>query len=130
VLRSAGGGPALYFSKDHFGSILSESNVVLGLSGTANEQAAGLGKPVFSFWGEGPQITRKFLTAQKKLLGHALSVFPPDPDRVAAAMFETLTDEARARTAREDGMRRMAGRGSIDSIIGEIEAHLDRIDGL
>ena len=116
-------GIVLLFSKTLFGNILAESRAVIGLSGTANEQAAGLGKPVFTFWGEGPQITEKFLVAQKKLLGEALFLFPPDPHRISREIYGVLKDEGILKKARDDGLRRMAGRGSIKAIVSEIEAH-------
>jgi uncharacterized protein (TIGR03492 family) len=124
VYRLEKGEIELHFSRTLFGNILSESTAVIGLSGTANEQAAGLGKPVFAFWGDGPQITRKFLIAQKKLLGHALFVFPPDTEEVACRMYEVLQDEALMQKARADGIRRMSGRGSIGLILRKIEAYL------
>ena len=124
VYRLEKSGIELYFSKTLFGNILSESTALIGLSGTANEQAAGLGKPVFAFWGDGPQITKKFLIAQKKLLGEALFVFPPDPEEIVRCMYEVLQDEALMKKAREDGIRRMSGRGSIGLILGEIGAYL------
>ena len=116
----------LFFSKKLFGNILSESIAVIGLSGTANEQAAGLGKPVFAFWGNGPQITEKFLRAQKKLLGEALFIFPPEPERIYRSVHEVLRDKKLLKKARDDGMQRMAGRGSIRAIVHEIEAYINR----
>jgi len=120
-------GIVLLFFKTLFGNIIAESKAVIGLSGTANEQAAGLGKPVFTFWGEGPQITAKFLVAQKKLLGEALFLFPPDPPRISREIYEVLKDEGILKKARDDGIRRMAGRGSIKGIVCEIEARARRL---
>ena len=126
VYRVPGSDIELLFSKTLFGNVLSESTAVIGLSGTANEQAAGLGKPVFAFWGKGPQITEKFLRAQKKLLGEALFIFPPEPERICRSVYEVLGDDELLRKAREEGIRRMAGRGSIRAIVHEIEAYLHR----
>jgi uncharacterized protein (TIGR03492 family) len=115
------GSPAeIFISQGAFGDILNESTAVIGTSGTGNEQAAGMGKPVFGFWGRGPQITEKFMRAQKRLLGPSLILHPPDPSRIAAAMIETLGDGNLLSRIESNGKERMAGRGSIDCIVREI----------
>ena len=39
------------------------------MAGTATEQAIGLGKPVIQIEGKGPQFTKSFAEAQRRLLG-------------------------------------------------------------
>ena len=39
------------------------------MAGTAAEQAIGLGKPVIQIEGKGPQFTKTFAEAQRRLLG-------------------------------------------------------------
>ena len=39
------------------------------MAGTASEQAIGLGKPVIQIEGKGPQFTKSFAEAQRRLLG-------------------------------------------------------------
>ena len=39
------------------------------MAGTASEQAIGLGKPVIQIEGQGPQFTKSFAEAQRRLLG-------------------------------------------------------------
>ena len=39
------------------------------MAGTATEQAVGLSKPVIQMVGNGPQFTKKFAEAQRRLLG-------------------------------------------------------------
>ena len=39
------------------------------MAGTAAEQAIGLGKPVIQIEGKGPQFTKSFAEAQRRLLG-------------------------------------------------------------
>ena len=53
-----------------FEKILSRSDVVISMSGTAAEQAVGLAKPVIQIDGPGPQFTRSFAFAQRRLLGN------------------------------------------------------------
>lgn len=59
-----------------FVSAVQESDIVVGLAGTANEQAVFLGKTVLTFPGFGPQSTLKRFKEQHKLLGKNLIVLP------------------------------------------------------
>ena len=52
-----------------FEATLSESNFVISMAGTASEQAIGLAKPVIQIEGNGPQFTKSFAEAQRRLLG-------------------------------------------------------------
>ena len=114
----------IIISDTHFGDIINESKIIIGTSGTANEQAAGLGKPIFSFWGKGPQITKKFLKAQKRLLGKSLFVFDPEPKRIAKEILEVINDEKLLKEIEENGKQRMAGRGSIEKISERIVRYI------
>ena len=53
-----------------FEKILSRSDIVISMSGTATEQAVGLAKPVIQIEGPGPQFTSSFAYAQRRLLGN------------------------------------------------------------
>ena len=53
-----------------FEKILSSSDVVISMAGTAAEQAVGLAKPVIQIEGSGPQFTSSFACAQRRLLGN------------------------------------------------------------
>ncbi len=55
--------------RDSFSQVLQSSDVVLSMSGTATEQAVGLGRPVVQLVGKGPQFTASFAEAQRRLLG-------------------------------------------------------------
>ncbi len=52
-----------------FAAVLNGSDLVLSMTGTAAEQAVGLGKPVLQLEGPGPQFTAGFAEAQRRLLG-------------------------------------------------------------
>jgi uncharacterized protein (TIGR03492 family) len=52
-----------------FAPVLRESDLVLSMTGTAAEQAVGLGLPVLQLAGGGPQFTAGFAEAQRRLLG-------------------------------------------------------------
>jgi uncharacterized protein (TIGR03492 family) len=114
----------VFISQYMFGDIINEAVALIGTSGTGNEQAAGLGKPVFGFWGNGPQITKKFMKAQKKLLGPSLILSPPQPERIAGNMIDLLKDDARLEAIAANGRMRMQGRGSISQIVKKIVDHI------
>ena len=57
------------FKWNSFEEILVKSNCVISMAGTATEQAIGLGKPVIQIEGNGPQFTKSFAEAQRRLLG-------------------------------------------------------------
>jgi len=116
----------IVISQTSFGDIINESKAVIGLSGTGNEQAAGLGKPVFAFWGKGPQMTKKFLVAQKRLLGLSLQIGPPDPERIAGIILDTLKDGFLLKKIEENGKMRMAGRGSVKLMAEEIRRYVEQ----
>jgi len=54
---------------NNFDKILLKSRCCISMAGTAAEQAVGLGKPVIQIEGKGPQFTKSFAEAQRRLLG-------------------------------------------------------------
>ena len=58
---------------DAFADILQQSSLVIGMTGTAVEQAVGLGKPVITVPGNGPAFTYRFAEAQHRLLGNSVT---------------------------------------------------------
>jgi len=50
-------------SADAFADILQQSSLVIGMTGTAVEQAVGLGKPLIAVPGNGPAFTYRFAEA-------------------------------------------------------------------
>lgn len=102
-----------------FGSALNSATVAVGLAGTANEQAAGRGKPVVVFPGDGAQYTRRFMRLQQRLLGDAL-IPTPDGERAAAAVVRLLQDPTERARRGEVGHRRMGNGGAVESVAQEI----------
>jgi uncharacterized protein (TIGR03492 family) len=100
--------------------------VVIGMAGGANEQAAGLGKPVVAFPGTGPQFTPRFLEEQKRLLGEALVATPHWQD-AARALARLLDDrEERERRGRA-GVERFGGAGAAAAIARRLLARLSAL---
>ena len=54
---------------NNFDKVLLKSRCCISMAGTAAEQAVGLGKPVIQIEGKGPQFTKSFAEAQRRLLG-------------------------------------------------------------
>jgi uncharacterized protein (TIGR03492 family) len=59
-----------------FNTVLQNSDLVIGMAGTAIEQAVGLAKPVLQVPGQGPQFTAAFAEAQRRLLGPTVFCAP------------------------------------------------------
>jgi len=73
-----------------FVDALSVSRCVIGLAGTANEQAVFLNRPVICFEGFGPQSTLNRFDEQRRLLGSLLYVVPERRDQAIFAVLNPL----------------------------------------
>jgi uncharacterized protein (TIGR03492 family) len=120
----SGGRLRMTVVKGRFADILAACDGVVGLAGTANEQAAGLGKPVVTFPGRGPQFTAEFARMQKRLLGEAVALTEREPAQVAAELYAVLTDEDRRAAAVRAGRERMGEPGGAERIAGMIRDYL------
>ncbi len=112
--------PDILIAEGKFGDVINSSTIVIGLSGTGNEQAAGLGKPVVSFPGRGVQYTNSFAKRQKQLLGDALSVVERAPDKVAREVVRILEDKNIYAKMSSAGRERMGAAGASRVIAGRI----------
>jgi len=110
---------------DHFADCLQLSHLALAMAGTATEQMVGLGKPVITIPGSGPQFTRKFALEQSYLLGIGVNLIDK-PAQTAEVIKRMLTDgdyfhmlvkNARERMGTPGASRRIAQRlASIASL--------------
>ena len=112
------------FIIDSFENVIYNYEIVIGLSGTGNEQAAGIGKPVIAFVGRGAQYNKKFAKAQGQLLGASLSVVKRNPKRVAEEVWEILNDKSRMNYMGKTGMVHMGRPGAVAAIVREIKDFL------
>lgn len=109
-------GTVAHVTRDAFATLLRGARVALSTSGTAAEQAAGLGVPVVGFPTGGPQYTAAFAAAQRRLLGDALTLVDAEPQAVATALRRAWADDdLRARAARA-GERAMGRPGAAERI--------------
>lgn len=104
----------VYLCRDLFADIIAKAELVIGLSGTGNEQAAGLGKPVVTFVGPGAQFTPYFARKQKKLLGDAVLFVGEgkSPKEIAEAVDRLYSDPELCRRMGQEGRKRMGAPGA------------------
>lgn len=101
----------------YFSEIISKAQLVFGMAGTANEQAAGLGKPIVTCPGSGPQFTERFLWGQSRLLGGAVAAVEQDPKALALEAMAILKDKERYRQMAAKGRERMGARGATERMV-------------
>ena len=89
-----------------FEDVISKSEIIIGLAGTANEQAVGVGKPVVSFTGCGPQTTLRRMKDQARLLGGAVKFVSDFPNGVITEISFLLSNpEERTKRGRIGSLR-------------------------
>jgi len=106
-----------------FGDALQECDLVLGMAGTAVEQAVGLGKPVLQLPGDGPQFTYRFAEAQQRLLGESVQTFRCIPDLVAA-IPRVLGDPDYRRRCIQNGQERVGSPGGATRLAAVLSQFL------
>lgn len=107
---------AVSMVQDGFADIIMQSQVIIGLAGSANEQAVGVGTPVISFSGAGAQTTIRRMKGQQRLLGESIKFIGDGPDGVLAELSFLLGNpEERARRG-EIGIQRMGPPGGSEAI--------------
>ena len=98
-----------------YNECLALAAAAIATAGTATEQFAGLGKPVFTLPGPGPQFTRPFAAAQAHLLGATVEVVE-QPEAVGRALNACLQDRQRLENIRQIGRDRMGQPGAARRI--------------
>ena len=123
-----------------FAAVVQHSDLVLSMTGTAAEQAVGLGKPVLQLVGSGPQFTDNFAEAQRRLLGPSVfcaegrSGSAEQRENTARLLAQLLSDLQRDRALAErchrNGLERIgAGGGTARIADAIIEALGQRAPG-
>jgi len=93
------------------------------MAGTATEQCVGLGKPVVTLAGAGPQFDRRFALAQERLLGSPSIKLAEDVTDAAeklAGLLLPCPDESALGLARRNGLERMGLPGASEKIADEV----------
>lgn len=115
-------GITVHYHYDAFADILHQSNLVVGMAGTAVEQAVGLGKPVVQIPGAGPQFTYIFAEAQMRLLGPSVITVgnrPANTKTLTAAAFrisQILSDPIYLQQCEASGRERIGEPGGAEAI--------------
>ena len=105
----------LRLTQDGFNECLQLATGAIAMAGTATEQLVGLGKPVATFAGEGPQFTRAFAQAQSRLLGPSV-LLVDRPETAGDVLWSCLHNADQLAAIRENGYRRMGDPGGAAQI--------------
>ncbi|HEY9846089.1 MAG TPA: lipid-A-disaccharide synthase-related protein [Candidatus Caenarcaniphilales bacterium] len=109
------GRATLILTQHAFSDCLDQGNLAIAMAGTATEQFVGLGKPVITLPGHGPQFTLAFANAQSRLLGLSVTLVD-EPTQVSESVKALLNDPQRLCLIAENGRRRMGSSGAASRI--------------
>lgn len=108
-------GSELLAVKGRFADVLHASDLAVGMAGTANEQAIGLGLPLVVVPGRGNQGAA-YVRMKMRYFGPAAVAAAPEAGAIAAALCELAADPARRATMAAEGRRRMGAPGASRAI--------------
>jgi uncharacterized protein (TIGR03492 family) len=106
---------SLYLTQNAYEECLQVSDIAIAMAGTATEQFVGLGKPVVTMPGKGPQFTWAFAEAQSRLLGSSI-ILVDNPQQVAGAINNAIANPAKLEAIAINGKRRMGNPGAAQRI--------------
>ncbi|MEM9435811.1 MAG: lipid-A-disaccharide synthase-related protein [Pseudomonadota bacterium] len=109
------GGARAEFEQGRLGAMLRSGTVAVGLAGTANEQAIGLGLPLITLPGLGNQGDA-YVRMKMAYFGEAAVAVPRNPERVAEELGRLMADPDRQLRMRSAGRERMGHPGASDAI--------------
>jgi uncharacterized protein (TIGR03492 family) len=105
----------LFLSQQAYGDCLHLSDMAIAMAGTATEQFVGLGKPVFSLPGEGPQFTPKFAKRQTYLLGQSV-ILSKNLEEMGRELNSVLNSPEKRQAIAENGKKRLGKPGAANRI--------------
>lgn len=115
----------VHLERERFAECLHRTNLAIAMAGTATEQCVGLGKPVVTMPGDGPQFTYRFAEAQTRLLGESVRMITEGPEAAARCIERLLGDEHELERIRHNGYVRMGKPGASN----RIAEHLMKVIG-
>jgi uncharacterized protein (TIGR03492 family) len=113
----------IHLLNGYFGNVLMSSHVVIGTSGTGNEQAVGIGIPTISFPCGTIQYTKRFGQAQQRLLGKALTFIPqshPTPETLLKYIDRGFNNNEYREMVRNIALERFGEFGASERIVYRI----------
>jgi len=124
----------VFFKWNSFDNILSESDLAISMSGTAAEQVVGMSKPVIQVEGKGPQFTKTFAEAQRRLLGqhvYCFTNFSNKHEQIAGTidliikiMYLMKLDNSFLKSCKENAKNRLGSKNATVEITTDIEKYL------
>jgi uncharacterized protein (TIGR03492 family) len=112
--------------KDSFADCIHGADLAIAMAGTAAEQCVGLGMPVVTMPGEGPQFTYRFAEAQTRLLGESIQLVTDGPQAVAQRIRDILADPQLQERIRINGEARMGQPGAASRIAEYLVGLIDK----
>jgi uncharacterized protein (TIGR03492 family) len=115
---------------DAFPDILQQCDLVIGMAGTAVEQAVGLGKPIVQIMGHGPQFSYRFAEAQQRLLGLSVQTIGNNPAtpqillEAAQCVKRTLSDHDYLERCKQNGLERIGTKGGSQRLADAIASQI------
>jgi uncharacterized protein (TIGR03492 family) len=105
----------LTLSQVAFSDYVQQSQGAIAMAGTATEQVVGLGKPVVSIPGSGPQFNPYFARRQTWLLGESVTLVE-QPEQVGATFQQLFQNEQRLTAIARNGRERLGKAGAARRI--------------
>mgnify|MGYP002654260332 CR=1 FL=1 len=109
------GNAKLFLSQHAYGDCLHFSDMAIAMAGTATEQFVGLGKPVFSLPGTGPQFTSNFAKRQTYLLGESV-ILVNNLAEIGHELNSVLNSPETRQAIAENGKKRLGQPGAAARI--------------
>ena len=124
----------VFFKWNSFDEILTESDFAISMSGTAAEQVVGMSKPVLQVEGKGPQFTKVFAEAQRRLLGQHVYCFTNFSnkheqingtiDLIIKIMYLMKLDNSFLKSCKKNARNRLGNKNATVKITSDIEKYL------
>ncbi len=105
----------IHLIENGFADVLHQANLGLAMAGTATEQMVGLGKPVITIGGNGPQFTPLFAVEQVRLLGCSVKRIDK-PAQITEILNTLLKDPDYFQATVRNGIERMGYPGAAARI--------------
>ena len=105
----------LILTQNAYAQCLQQADVAIAMTGTATEQTVGMGKPVITMPGKGPQFTYAFAEAQTRLLGCSV-ILAENASQVSQAIISLFNHPQQLKYIATNGKQRMGTSGAAKRI--------------